>query len=55
MALKDLTPDQRELAEFLSALSEWTYRASWMSGIEGEVWRAMHAPDFGGVPLNLKG
>lgn len=53
LALKDLTPHQRELAEFLSSLSERTYRAGWMSGIESEAWRVMHAPDFCGVPLNL--
>ena len=53
MALKSLKQEQRELAEFISAISERSYWAGWMLGIEREVWTAMHAPGFGGAPLNL--
>lgn len=42
MALNDLTQDQRKLAEMISRLSERRYRAGWMSGIEFEVWQAVH-------------
>ncbi|WP_124543191.1 hypothetical protein [Piscinibacter terrae] len=51
MARGDLTREQQELADFLSQLSERSYRAGWMQGIESEVWVAMHAPDLGRVPL----
>lgn len=45
MALQDLTQEQRDLADFISKISERHYRAGWMQGIEYEVWEAMHAPD----------
>lgn len=53
MALRDLTQEQRNLAEFISEISERSYRAGWLHGIEHEVWKAMHAHDFGGAPLSL--
>lgn len=45
MARGNLSREQQELADFLSQLSERSYRAGWMQGIEGEVWVAMHAAD----------
>lgn len=53
MALQDLTQDQRDLADFISEISERCYRAGWMQGIEYEVWEAMHAPDLGSGALRL--
>lgn len=49
----DLTPAQQKLATAMSELSERAYRAQWMLGIEMEIWKAMRAPDGGGVPHNL--
>jgi hypothetical protein len=48
-----LTDEQKELADLMSEHSQAAYRAGWMLGIERELWEAMHAPGFGGVPLNL--
>lgn len=53
MALQDLTQEQRDLAEFISEISERRYRAGWMQGIEYEVWDAMHAPELGRGALRL--
>ncbi|MBO9687082.1 MAG: hypothetical protein J7598_10740 [Mitsuaria chitosanitabida] len=53
MSRSDLTPDQQELAEALSKISSRTYRATWMEGIESEVWRAVVASELGRVPLQL--
>ena len=53
MALEDLSSDQRDLATFISRISQRSYRALWMQGIEIDVWRALHAADGGGPPLNL--
>ncbi|HLO96307.1 MAG TPA: hypothetical protein VK195_18515 [Burkholderiaceae bacterium] len=53
MALQDLTQEQRDLADFISQISERRYRAGWMEGIEYEVWEAMHAPDLGRGALRL--
>lgn len=53
MALKDLTTEQRQLAEFMSHLSERSYRAGWMSGIERALWMAMHGPSGGEAPIWL--
>jgi hypothetical protein len=39
--LSHLSPAQRELAEFMSALSERAYGASWMEGLEFAIWRAV--------------
>lgn len=39
--LNDLTFPQRELAEYMSALSERAYGASWMDGLEFALWEAV--------------
>ncbi len=39
--LKDLTPAQRQLAEYMSELSEDAYCAGWMDGLEFALWRAV--------------
>ncbi len=39
--INDLNPSQRELAEYMSSLSEEAYSARWMSGLELELWKAM--------------
>jgi hypothetical protein len=53
VALEDLSSDQRDLASLISAISQRSYRAVWMQGIEVDVWHAMHASDGGGAPLNI--
>lgn len=53
MALSDLTPPQRALADFMSLLSERAYRAGWMEGIEHELWEAMRNPASRGAPIWL--
>lgn len=55
MALVDLTPDQLNLAECISSISEQRYRASWMQGIERDVWEALNAPSrsYGALSLTL--
>ncbi|TXI83941.1 MAG: hypothetical protein E6Q40_10205 [Cupriavidus sp.] len=53
MTLRDLTPTQRELAEFMSHLSERSYRAGWMSGIERELWTGMQKPGSSSAPIWL--
>ncbi|MFH7041743.1 hypothetical protein ABT392_05425 [Paucibacter sp. JuS9] len=43
--LRDLSDHQRELAEYMSSLSQRAYAAGWMEGIEFELWRAvLHGP-----------
>jgi hypothetical protein len=42
--LDDLMPAQRELALFMSHISERTWFATWMDGLEYELWRALKAP-----------
>ena len=37
--LRDLTPTQLELANYMSCLSEAAYCASWMDGLEFALWR----------------
>jgi hypothetical protein len=39
--LADLTPAQRELAAYMSELSERAYSAGWMEGLEHVLWRAV--------------
>jgi hypothetical protein len=39
--LKDLTPAQSELAEYMSSLSEEAYCAGWMQGLEYALWQAL--------------
>jgi len=38
--LLDLPPTQRELAEFMSSISERLYCAGWIDGLEFKLWRA---------------
>ena len=40
--LRDLTPPQRQLADFMSDLSENAYCAGWMSGLEYALWEWRH-------------
>ena len=44
--LSDLSSPQRELAEYMSALSERAYGASWMEGLEVALWRAASQGPF---------
>ena len=37
--LRDLSSQQRELAEFMSSISERLYRAGWIDGLEFQLWR----------------
>lgn len=39
--LNDLTATQRELADYMSALSERAYDAGWVEGLEFALWRAV--------------
>ena len=39
--LNDLTAAQRELADYMSALSERAYHAGWVEGLEFALWRAV--------------
>jgi hypothetical protein len=39
--LKDLTPDQLKLCEYMSDLSEDAYCAGWMDGLEYALWEAL--------------
>ncbi len=39
--LRDLTTDQRRLADFMSDLSEQAYCAGWMDGLEYALWEAL--------------
>ena len=36
--LKDLSPDERNLAELMSRISEESFTAGWMDGLEFELW-----------------
>ena len=38
--LTGLTPEQRELADYMSELSECAYCAGWMQDLEYALWRA---------------
>jgi hypothetical protein len=38
--LRDLSSQQRELAEFMSTISERLYSAGWIDGLEFRLWRA---------------
>ena len=51
--LRDLSPPQRELAEFMSALSERAYAAGWMNRLEFMLWEAIHQqePLLGSITL----
>lgn len=39
--LNELTPEQRDLAEYMSHLSECAYHATWMNGLELALWQAV--------------
>jgi hypothetical protein len=54
--LSDLSAPQRELAEFMSALSERAYSAGWMEGLEFALWRAVsHGPfKYGQLELTVE-
>jgi len=39
--LASLTPQQRELAVYMSELSEQAFSAGWMEGLEQALWRAV--------------
>lgn len=39
--LADLSESQRELANYMSTISEEAYAASWIEGLEFELWRAI--------------
>jgi len=45
--LDDLSAAQRELAEYMSELSELGWNAGWMHDLEYELWRAL---EVGPVP-----
>lgn len=40
--LNDLNKEQRELAEYMSCLSEDAFSAGWMDGLEFELWKGMN-------------
>ena len=44
--LTDLSPPQKELAEYMSSLSELAFRAGWMDGLEFALWRAAAGAPF---------
>ena len=44
--LSDLTAPQRELAEYMSLLSEKAWSAGWMRGLEFDLWRALVSGAF---------
>jgi hypothetical protein len=39
--LRDLSPPQRQLADFMSELSEEAYCAGWMAGLEYALWEVV--------------
>jgi len=39
--LSELSSSQRDLAEYMSSLSEAAYHASWVEGLEFSLWRAV--------------
>lgn len=42
--INDLTATQRELHDLMSSISEQTWSAGWMRGLEYELWRATQSP-----------
>lgn len=44
--LTDLSPPQKELAEYMSSLSELAFCAGWMDGLEFALWRAATEAPF---------
>jgi hypothetical protein len=51
--LKDLTPSQRALADYMSELSEDAYCAGWLVGLEFELWEVVlgERKEFGFLDL----
>jgi hypothetical protein len=51
--IRDLTPQQRELAHYMSDLSEEAYCAGWMQGLEYALWEVMlgRRRSYGGLDL----
>jgi len=52
--LSDLPPLQKELANYMSALSERAYGAAWMEGLEFALWSAVSRGPFMYGQLQLK-
>jgi len=52
--LKDLNKPQRILADYRSDLSEEAYSASWMEGLEFELWKALEGKlkKYGRLDIN---
>lgn len=44
--LASLTPQQRDLAVYMSELSELAYSAGWMEGLEQALWRGVTTGPF---------
>lgn len=44
--LKDLTPPQRVLADYMSELSELAYSAGWMENLEYSLWRSVETGPY---------
>jgi len=44
--LADLSEPQRELAKYMASISEAAYAASWIEGLEFELWRAVQGGAF---------
>ncbi|HPG60519.1 MAG TPA: hypothetical protein PK586_00825 [Casimicrobium sp.] len=44
--LADLSQSERELAEYMSSISEDAYAAAWIEGLEFELWRAVQEIPF---------
>jgi hypothetical protein len=44
--LTSLTPQQRDLAAYMSELSEHAFSAGWMDGLEQALWRAVISGPF---------
>ena len=51
--LTDLTREQRELAGYMSELSEQAFSAGWIDGLEHALWRAATTGPFRYGHLNL--
>jgi hypothetical protein len=51
--LRDLSPAQRELADYMSGLSERAYAAGWIERLEFKLWSAMsqRTPVLGSLQL----
>jgi hypothetical protein len=52
--LNDLNEPQRILAEYMSDLSEETYAAGWMKGLEFDLWEALEGKSkkYGRLEVN---